>query len=180
MGQISYTISGSSGGVNVSIKKSGDGTERCTSNCSGMGNGSHTSDFNTSDLQKGVNHSINLVLSEGSCNDSSNQTICCPATGGSIIGSVTPAQNTTQNYNVTGIVDIYSESGGNGGFSIIGGNASFIGTPSGGAATLNVGTSSFTLCYNILSCGQSRSICININPQGGGCTLSVSSVSISC
>lgn len=180
MPQISYTISGSSGGVNVSIKKSGDGTERCTSNCSGMGNGSHVSNFNNVDLQKGVNHSINLVLSEGACSDSSNQTICCPATGGSISGSVTPAQSTTQTYTVSGIDGIYSESGGNGGFSIIGGNASFIGTPSSGIASVNVGTSSFTLCYNILSCGQSRSICININPQGGGCSLSVSSVSISC
>lgn len=180
MAQISYTIAGSNGGVNVSIKKSGDGTERCQSNCSGMGNGSHVSNFNNSDLQKGVNHTINLVLSEGSCSDSSNQVICCPAIGGSILGSVTPAQNTTQNYIVTGIDGIYSESGSNGGFSIIGGNASFDGVPSGGSANVNVGTQSFTLCYNIISCGQPRSICININPQGGGCTLSVSSVSISC
>lgn len=181
MAQISYTISGSSGGVNVSIKKSGDGTERCQSNCSGMGNGSHVSNFNNSDLQKGVNHTINLVLAEGACGDSNNQVICCPATGGSLLGGVTPAQNTTQTFTVSGIDGIYSESGGNGGFSILGGNgASFNGVPSGGVANVNVGTASFTLCYNIISCGQPRSICIEINPQGGGCTLSVGGVSITC
>lgn len=180
MAQISYTISGSSGGVNVSIKKSGDGTERCQSNCSGMGNGSHVSNFNNSDLQKGVNHTINLVLAEGACSDSNNQVICCPATGGSLLGGVTPAQNTVQSYTVSGIDGIYSESGSNAGFSIIGGNAFFDSPPSNGTASVNVGNQPFTLCYNILSCGQPRSICININPQGGGCTLSVGGVSITC
>lgn len=180
MASITYTISGGAGNASISIKKSGDNTERCTSNCTGRGNGSHSSTLNTVDLTKGVNHTINIVVSEGSCDDSSQQTLCCPATGGSLTGNLTPAENTTQTYTVSGIDGNYAETGGNGGFSIIGGSAGFIGTPSGGVAQVSVGTQPFTLCYNITSCGQTRSICINIVPQTAGCTLSVSSVSISC
>lgn len=181
MAQLTYTISGSSGNTSVSIKKSGDNTERCTSNCSGRNNGTHSSNFDASDLTKGVNHTINLLLSEGACSDSNGQTLCCPATGGNLTGNITPAEYSQQTFAVSGIDGNYAESGGNGGFSILGGTgASFNGTPSGGSASVNVGTTEFTLCYNIISCGQNRSLCITVTPQTAGCTLSVSSVSISC
>lgn len=180
MGQIYYNVSGSNGSANISIKKSGDITERCQSNCSGMGNGSHVSNFNNSDLQKGVTHSINLVLSEGACSDSSNQNICCPATGGIISGNNSPEVNTEQIYTISGIDGVHSKVGSNEGFSISGGNAYFNGTPSEGVANINVGNQPFTLCYNILSCNEPRSICISINPQTTSCIITVGSTSITC
>lgn len=179
MAQLTYTISGSSGNTSVSIKKSGDNTERCTSNCSGRNNGTHSSNFDVSDLTKGVNHTINLLLSEGACSDSSGQTLCCPATGGNLTGNITPAENTQQTFTVSGIDGNYSELGGFNGFQTWGGNPSIVST-NVGSAVLNVGTQPFDLCFNLTSCGQNRSICVTITPQTAGCTLSVSSVSISC
>lgn len=179
MAQITYTISGSNGNTTTSIKKSGDDTERCTLNCLEKGNGTYTSTFDASNLRNGVPHTINLLLSEGACSDSSGQTLCCPATGGNITGYITPAENTQQTFTVSGIDGDYIEVGGFNGFQTWGGNASIVSTGVG-TIVINVGTTDFRLCYNISSCGQNRSLCLDISPQTAGCTLSVSSVSISC
>ena len=180
MGQIYYNVSGSNGSANISIKKSGDNSERCSVNCSGISNGSKTSDFINSDLYKGISHTINILISEGDCSSNESRVICCPATGGIISGNNSPAVNTEQIYTISGIDGVHSKVGSNEGFSISGGNAYFNGTPSGGVANINVGNQPFTLCYNILSCNEPRSICISINPQTTGCIITVGSTSITC
>lgn len=180
MSAITYTKSGINTSANVSIKKNGDITERCLSNCTGQVNGTTTSDVDSTGLAKGVSHVMDVVVTEGSCSNYGSALLCCPATGGSISGNLTPSENTTQTYTVSGTDGNFSESGGNGGFSILGGSANFSGTPTGGVASVNVGTTSFTLCYNINSCSISRSVCITINPQVVGCSLSVTGVTIVC
>lgn len=180
MSTITYTKSGINVSASVSIKKNGDATERCLTNCTGQVNGITTSDVDISGLTKGVVHPMDIVVTEGSCSNYGTVNLCCPATGGSVLGNLTPPQNTTQTYTVSGIDLIYSESGGNGGFSILEGSAYFNGTPTGGIANVNVGTLPFTLCYNMNSCSIPRSICISINPQVIGCTLSVTGISITC
>ena len=180
MSTITHTISGINTSANISIKRNGDNIERCVSNCQNQVNGVVTNDVNISGLDKGVLHPIDIVVTEGSCASSGTAILCCPATGGNMLGNLTPPQNTTQTYTVSGIDLIYSESGGNGGFSILEGSAYFNGTPTGGIANVNVGTLPFTLCYNISSCSIPRSICITINPRVVGCTLSVTGISIVC
>lgn len=180
MGQIYYNVSGSNGNANISIKKSGDNSERCSVNCSGIGNGSKTSDFINSDLYKGISHTINILISEGDCSSNESRVICCPATGGIISGSNSPSSNTNQNYIISGIDGLYSKVESNNGFSISGGNAYFNSTTSEGVANINVGNQPFTLCYNILSCNEPRSICISINPQTTSCIITVGSISITC
>jgi len=180
MSTITYTKSGINVSASVSIKKNGDATERCLTNCTGQVNGITTSDVDISGLTKGVVHPMDIVVTEGSCSNYGTDNLCCPATGGSVLGNLTPPQNTLQTYTVSGTDGNFFESGGNGGFSILGGNASFSGTPTGGIANVNVGTLPFTLCYNISSCSIPRSICISINPQVIGCTLSVTGISIVC
>ena len=179
MPQISYSINGSNGGASVSITGGDNSNNRCQTNCSGRGNGNHVSNFDGSGLTKGVTYTMNLVISEGACSDSSNQTICCPATGGSILGGVTPAQNTQQTFTISGIDGNYSTHGNNNGWSIVGGNNVTIEQTSINDITINVKDQPFSLCYNINSCGV-RNICIDINPQTAGCTLSVGSVTITC
>ena len=178
MSTLSYNIANSNGGANASIKRVGDTTERCNSNCSSLPSGSTLSGFDNSGTTKGVSYDYTLILTEGACTTASNFSVCCPATGGSISGSLTPTENTQQTYTISGIDGNYAESGGNNGWSIVGG-ASIVSSGSG-TITLNVGTQTTTLCYNIVSCGESRSICVTIVPQTGACTLSVSSLSISC
>lgn len=180
MGQIYYNVSGSNGSANISIKKSGDITERCNANCTGISNGNKISNFISSDFQKGVNYTINVILTEDACSTNNSQIACCPATGGIISGNNSPEVNTEQIYTISGIDGVHSKVGSNGGFSISGGNAYFNGTPSEGVANINVGNQPFTLCYNILSCNEPRSICISINPQTTGCIITVGSTSITC
>jgi hypothetical protein len=180
MPQISYTISGSTsqGGASVSITGGDSSNNRCQTNCSGKGNGNHVSNFNGSDLTKGVTYTMNLVISEGACSDSSIQTICCPATGGSILGGVTPVQNTQQTFTISGIEGNYVIVGQNNGWSIVGGNASIV-SSTNNDVSVNVGTQPFSICYNINSCGT-RNICVPISPQAATCTLSVGTVTITC
>lgn len=180
MSTITYTKSGITTAATVSIKKNGDVLERCLTNCTGQVNGTTTSGVDISGLTKGVNHTMNIVVTEGGCAQSGTTILCCPSTGGGISGNITPPQNTTQTFTVSGIDGNYFESGGNGGFSLLGGTPNFSGTPSGGVANVNVGSTPFTLCYNINSCSIARSICITITPQTSGCTLSVTGISIVC
>lgn len=178
------SITHTKGGINVSadvvIVKNGESFNRCLTNCTNQVNGTITHEIDTSNLDKGIIHPMTIIITEGNCSASGTASFCCPSTGGSILGSFTPPQNTLQTYTVSGTDGTFFESGGNGGFSISGGNASFSGTPSGGIANVNVGTLPFTLCYNMNSCSIPRSICISINPQVIGCTLSVTGISITC
>lgn len=181
MSTITHTISGINTSANISIKSRTNNVERCVSNCQNQVNGMVTNDVDISGLDKGVLHQIDIVVTEGSCASSGTTTLCCPATGGSILGERTPTQNSVQTYTVTGTDGTFREVGGNGAFTIVGGtNAYFQSTPSDGIAQIHVGTSEFSLCYRMSSCDIERTICVTITPAPVGCTLSVTNVSITC
>lgn len=184
MATVVYDVIGIQSQGNVSIKKSGDVTERCNTgifgNCTKTNGTAQSSEFISGDLPKGVAHQIDVVISEGDCSHSVSQLVCCAATGGNVTGNLTPAGSTQQNYLINGIDGNYIEIGGNSGWSITGGNATFNTTTSGGSAIVNVGTQPFQLCYNFTSCGVYRNLCVDVVPQVVACSITVSNLSITC
>jgi len=171
MAIIPYTLGGSHvAPLTFSVKKTGDAAERFVSAASGV---------ITFNADKG-NYTYNVVVTDAlGCTDSESFVLCCQATGGSMSGSTSPAQNAIINFVISGIDGIYSEVGSNGGFFITGGNAFFVTTPSGGIATVNVGTLPFQLCYKLRSCDVERSICANITPQNA-CVINHSAPVYAC
>lgn len=173
MATIPFTLGGSNTPpLTFSVKRTGDATERFVSQAAGV---------ITFTPVIGVLSSYTVRVTDAAgCNASSDFSLCCPATGGVISGNLTPNQNNVYTYTVSGITGSFSEVGSNGGFSIIGGTATFASVPvsGSGVASVNVGSSSFQLCYNIRSCGIERSICVTIVPAAA--CLIVSSVAVTC
>lgn len=86
MPSISYNVTATNGTppFAVSVKKSGESTERCTT-CQATQVGANVENYNATGLNKGVSHTMVLEISKSGCGNSSiNFNHCCPTTGGSL------------------------------------------------------------------------------------------------
>lgn len=86
MPSVSYNLTATNGTppFAVSVKKSGETTERCTT-CQATQVGANTENYNGTGLAKGINHTMVLQVSKSGCGtQTSNFNHCCPSTGGSL------------------------------------------------------------------------------------------------
>ena len=146
----------------------------CTANCTHSTVGSPIiTTYNSSALTLGVNASLTFTVTDGNgCVFNHNFTHCCPTTGGSITGASTPNVNVSSTYSLGGITGTHTVV-----WSLIGGAGNSITASNSTQATVNVGTSAFTLRATITDCSGNRAVNFSITPT---CTLAVSSIVFSC
>lgn len=146
----------------------------CLSNCtiSAAGNNIEVP-YNDSGLTKGVNYNLTLTITDVlGCIQTTNAVHCCPTTGGSISGTATPNASAQITYSLISIVGTHTVN-----WTLIGGTGASIVSSNSTQATVNVGSTVFTLRATITDCSGSRNINYVITPA---CTLNVSAINFTC